>query len=253
MAVNGPGTIFVVGCPRSGTTLVGELFGSSNRVYNARESFLIDRVHSWQQMLVLTSPLAKAFVNRAEALVQELILSASTDPGKTHLVDHTPWHALYVEDIWRLFSRAQIVHVVRHPASVVASLERSYAAGYAWAGSTIHDRIMLWKRFVNSMAKHPESDLVRHIRYEDLCAKPVQVAQSLFHWVSLPWENEFLDAFARPHAPNPGKPFTLATTRGAQKRFRSPPPIPRTEAVLAALREAVAEELATFNYHLGDA
>lgn len=251
MAVEDPVLVFVVGCPRSGTTLVGELIGASKFVYNAKESFLIDRVHSWGEMLALSSSLAPVFVSRAEALVQELILSTTISAGRTHFVDHTPWHALHAEDIWRLFPHAKIVHVIRHPASVIASLERSYVAGYDWAGPTTDDRIALWKLFIDSIPIHTKGDLIKHIRYEDLCTDPVGVARSLYNWIVLPWDSSVLDAFAYPHAPNPGIPFTLATTDGTERTFYDPPPIPQSQVVMKKLRRTVIEQAAMFGYQLG--
>ena len=242
-------TIFVVGCPRSGTTLVGELLGRSRSVYNAKESFMIVRVNKWRtEVYPLRSPITSNFHAQAETLVRQLIVQSTLQAGKSVFVDHTPWHALHIEEIWRMFPYSRIVNVVRHPASVVDSLENSYAAGYLWAGSTTAERVQLWQEFIDATRDASRSGRCKTLRYEDLCADPINAARSLYDWAELSWHDDVLDAFATPHAPNPGRPFALAVKDGGSLRFREPRSVPTNLADYKALESIGRESLTSLGY-----
>jgi hypothetical protein len=248
-----PTTVFVVGCPRSGTTLVGELLASSDHVYNGEESLFLYLMHSWRAMLrPPIAPLTETFIPRAAVLMKEVITGTTADAGKSHFVDHTPWHGLCLGDIWSLFPEAKVIHVVRHPAAVLSSLAHSHAAGYSWAGNSINDRALLWRRFTATVAAHEKDDRFSLIKYEDLCADPVARSRSLFEWVSLPWDEGCLDIFTTAHAANPGRPFTLATSTEHGLEFRPPRRPPKDKRIHQALQAAWAEA-ERFGYRLDGA
>jgi hypothetical protein len=244
--------VFVVGCPRSGTTLVGELIAASPRVLNGEESFFIYLMYRWRAMLrPPVAPLTTMFLDRARSLMHELITAETVAAGKQYFLDHTPWHALCLEDVWMLFPNARVIHVVRHPADVVASLRHSYEAGYRWAGQTVAERVVLWKTFVAAMQPNEQDPRVRLIRYEDLCASPAEQTRSLLDWLNLSYSEDYLAVFARPHAPGAGSSFTLATQTPAglefhPRRRRQPSP-----ALLSQLRDLAAEDARRYGYVMG--
>ncbi|MDP8970650.1 MAG: sulfotransferase [Actinomycetota bacterium] len=232
--------IFVVGCPRSGTTLVGNLIGACPEVFNGEESFFLWLMSRWQRMLrPPVAPLAEAFLAQAQVLMRDLITSQTQARRRTRYLDHTPWHALCLTDVWQLFPAAQIVHLVRHPAEVVPSLGRSYRSGYHWAGRTDRERLALWQRFVAAMAPYEADARVRTLRYEDLWRSSERAAQALFAWLGLPWQDAYLRVLAQPYASNRARPHTIA--RAAQQGLVFQPYRPTTPPIrLVALLSAEA-------------
>jgi LPS sulfotransferase NodH len=43
--------VFVAGCPRSGTTLVGNLLAAADTAFNGEESFFLQLMSYWKAML----------------------------------------------------------------------------------------------------------------------------------------------------------------------------------------------------------
>lgn len=242
--------VFIVGCPRSGTTLVGNLVAANDSVFNGEESFFLYLMHNWEAMLrPPLAPLTRTFLERARDLMRKLIESETVARGKCYYVDHTPWHALCLETIWSVFEGARVVHVVRHPANVLTSLQYSYEAGYAWATETVEERVSLWHEFIQAIRPYENDERVRVIRYEDLCANPVQQTRALFDWVGLPWDKAVLSVFSHPHAANRGRRFALAEQTSNGLVFRAPPPHKLPAETLAAL-ETVADGLHLYGYQL---
>ncbi|MGH3772376.1 MAG: sulfotransferase family protein [Pseudonocardiaceae bacterium] len=203
--------VFVVGCPRSGTTLIGELVAACPHVFNGKESFFLYLMSNWRRMLrPPVAPLTEQFLDRASELMRQLIISETNSRRKRCYIDHTPWHALCLDEIWRIFETARVVNMVRHPADVVMSLRHSYEAGYAWAGATTGDRIALWARFARATQPREGDSRLRVIPYEEICTSPQREGRSLFSWLGLPWRDDYLQIFTKTHAPNPREPRAIA-------------------------------------------
>lgn len=228
--------IFVVGCPRSGTTLVGNLLAASPLAFNGEESFFLQLMSYWRSMLrPPVASLTENFISRAQVLMRDVIESACRDQGKPFYVDHTPAHALCLDDVWALFARAKVIHVVRHPAAVIESLARSHEVGYTWAGAVEPDRVRLWQQHVSAVTGHEDDSRVRVLRYEDLCRQPVEQTKALLAWSGLPWDEAVLDEFARPHVPDAGKPFALAERTPDGLKFGDQPKMDASPELLTAL------------------
>lgn len=202
MAAQGsPTPIFVVGCPRSGTSLVGEIIAHHTWVLNAEEATLVFALHRWQALLAPpVAPLTEAFLRDVGALIRTTMLDSALRAGRSFVVDHTPWHAQCLEAVFKVFPEAYVVHVVRNPWDVAASLERSFAAGYSWAGGTLSDRVDLWVRSVDAVEQCEPNPRVLGVRYEDLCERPEPVTRGLFERLALPWQPQVLTGYTTLHA-----------------------------------------------------
>jgi hypothetical protein len=67
-----PRAVFVIGCPRSGTSLVGGLIGRHPMVFNAEESLFLYLMSNWSAMLKPpVAPLTERFITAASALMKE--------------------------------------------------------------------------------------------------------------------------------------------------------------------------------------
>jgi len=132
---------------------------------------------------------------------------------KDRFVDHTPWYAMWMDFIVRLYPNAQFIHIIRDGRSVVESLGRAYEQGYWWAGESINARALLWKTIVStgreSGAKLGPSQY-REISYEHLCESSYSKLEELLAFLSLPMEHNVLLPLAIPHASPSRSGFTLA-------------------------------------------
>lgn len=186
--------VFVVGCPRSGTSLVGALLAAHPAVYDAEEASLVYLFSQWQTALRRPpqAPLTEIFLERLGALVADTMRSTGWQRDVTHILDHTPWHVLCLDAVFALFPEARVVHIVRNPWDTVESLARSFQAGYAWAGNDTAARIRLWQRCLGAAEAYRDDPRVHEVRYEDLYHAPQATAQWLLSILGLDWHSRVI-------------------------------------------------------------
>lgn len=199
--------IFVVGCPRSGTTMLSLMIHAHPRMAMPPESrFLLRSWRNRKKFGDLSSPeqrmaLAKACVRTGSKVrdlgldpqeVLEAILAApptygsaygtifkmfADRHGKARWGDKRPAYYQEVDLLLRLFPDAQIVHIVRDGRANVASLKKmpwwpydSIGSMAAWSQAEYCSR---------RNAKRLPADVFHVVRYESLVANPEPVLRDL--------------------------------------------------------------------------
>lgn len=204
----GQNLVFIVGCPRSGTTYLQKLLASHPKVHSGWESYIFAwylgpllktwrekehadalpgemrrmGVHSYLQEREFRG-LAKGFF---EAMIGDL-------PEGHIFLEKTPAHSLWIREIVDLFPDARFINIIRDARDVVASL---LAASRTWENRfTRHtySAARLWTRYVQAVER--ARDLVPRenffdIRYEDLRRGPVQKLALLSQFLSLEWSED---------------------------------------------------------------
>ncbi len=192
--------IFIVGMPRSGTTLVEQMLSSLPGVFGAGElndiSILARQLEprTVPSMPFLTSPDPLRRANVPDLAQQYLARLASWSPDAVHVTDKLPNNALNVGLIRTLFPRAAIINCRRNPLDICVSCFTQHFDGYIpFAYNLEHcgrflrdlDRIMdLWDRV------YPGA--VHHIEYEDLVNDPEPHARAILDFVGIPWDDRCL-------------------------------------------------------------
>ncbi len=160
-AKNGdPAPVFIVGMPRSGTTLAEQILAAHPQVHGAGERSALGRL-AWRlgagdtpDAIARIAALDPAtLIAEAEAYLGELHALA---PDKTRIVDKMPGNYAHVWLIALLFPKAKIIHCTRDPRDIGLSIftfrfhgEHGYAHDLADLGWTIgeQDRLMRhWKQ-----------------------------------------------------------------------------------------------------------
>jgi Sulfotransferase family len=202
-SLEGRTLLFVVGCPRSGTTWVQLLLSQHPDVVSAPEthifSFYLDRMRrQWeaehrnavgeQGSLGLSRVLScedfDELCRRAAGFVLERV--AARDTHATVVMEKSPQHALQADLIHRLFPAARFLHVIRDPRDTVASL-RAAARRWAraWSTSTV-EAARLWERHVQGARRLVGTgELYREVRYEGLHADAPAQLGGIFRWLGL--------------------------------------------------------------------
>ena len=109
-------------------------------------------------------------------------------------IEKTPSHALCIPEIKRLLPDSRIIHILRDPRDVVASLlavSRSWGA--AWAPHHAAEAAILWAdhvRSVRSAARHLSGREFTEIKYEQLWKEPEGVIEQVARFLELEWSTE---------------------------------------------------------------
>jgi tetratricopeptide (TPR) repeat protein len=154
-----PTPVFIVGMPRSGTTLAEQILAAHPQAHGAGERAALGRL-AWrlgggesEDAIARIAALDRSVLDaEAEAYLKELHALA---PGKSRIVDKMPGNYLYVWLIALLFPKARIIHCARDPRDIGFSIftfrfhgEHGYAHDLADLGWMIGEQNRLmnhWK------------------------------------------------------------------------------------------------------------
>ncbi len=196
--------LFVVGCPRSGTTWLQLLLAHHPRVATAPETqifaYYLDHFQrQWREEHDGDTARLQGRAGLSRLLSQEEFealcrLNASTvlekiaakRPDASIVMEKSPRHALHAEFIRRLFPDALFLNVVRDPRDVVTSLMAAARSwGRSWAPPNAIDAARMWREHILA-ARRVSGAGYREVRYERLTAEPVAEVQGILAWLGLP-------------------------------------------------------------------
>lgn len=191
---------FLVGFPRSGTTLLDQFLSGHPAITVLEEKALL----AGARPIDYPESLADLRPKDLEALRQrywDAVRGEGVEPAPGRLiVDKLPLNLVEVPLIQRLFPSAKFILALRHPCDCVLScfmqqfrLNTAMANFLTLEGSArLYDRAFsLWRHYE---AVFPLQ--VRALRYEDLIADPEAVARPLVDFLGLDWHAGLLDHVA---------------------------------------------------------
>ncbi|MGB8276410.1 MAG: sulfotransferase [Methylovirgula sp.] len=111
------------------------------------------------------------FINEAASFAENFASRLCAERGFDAFVDSTPGNLLVAPRLVKAFPDALFILVIRQPAGVVQSLERSFESGRLWAGSNDVDRAEIWRTFYAFAPLLPiERTII--LSYDLLCDEP---------------------------------------------------------------------------------
>ena len=203
--------IFIIGCPRSGTTWLQAMLGQNPKVCTLSELKLFDFytaswIKAWRDQMeiqkrgnltglpiVWTEDDFYEFLREFLRKIYTLVLK--TKPGASVIIDKTPAYALYVEDINRLVPNCRFIHVLRDGRDVGLSLRAaSKGWGNGWAPDDIEAAGQMWKKMVLG-AKSAEKFRGRYleIQYEEILSNGPKALKDVYDFIGIPTDIQELE------------------------------------------------------------
>jgi hypothetical protein len=192
--------IFVVGMPRSGTTLVEQIIASHPDVYGAGEltilktavgkGFPLDMKGGFPSGIV-DMP-ARAF---ADAGHDYLDMLARRYPEHRHVTDKMPGNFLLIGFLHMMLPRAKIVHCARNAVATCLSIFKSHFRGDGHLyGYDLAELADFHNLYVDVMRHWHEvlPGVVHDVRYEDFVADQEGQSRVLMDYLGLPWDDRVL-------------------------------------------------------------
>lgn len=186
--------IFVVGLPRSGTTLVEQILASHSSVQGTGELPDVPQVLA-EESRRRGKPFPQ-WVGEMQAVDWErlgqryLERTARWRRERPFLIDKLPNNWIYIEAIRAMLPSAHIVACRRDPLETCFSCYRQHLDGSNGYTRTFADLASFWRDFdasvTRSAARHPEH--VRQHSYEKLLDEPESQIRELLAFCGLPFE-----------------------------------------------------------------
>lgn len=203
--------IFIVGLPRTGTTLVERILGSHSEVLAAGE------LNNFAENLTaqVVKPSVERPANRdefiaASACIDYQTLGAdyvqSTRPhtGSTaHFIDKLPLNFLYCGLIARALPQAKIIHLCRHPMDTCYAIYKTLfkqAYPFSYDLEELADYYLAYHQLMQHWHQVMPGKIL-DVSYEGLTADFEPQCRRLLAHCELPWEQQCLD-FHQSSAPS---------------------------------------------------
>ena len=207
--------LFILGCPRSGTTLLSNLltdtdFGAPIETHfitkyykklpsygnlNDRQNFtrlirdiLNERpVKQWRLQVSPEHFFSELKEYTFSKIVNELCLKRSRLIGKRYWGDKTPHYILEVEILYKLFPYAKFIYIVRDGRDVALSLLKK-----PWGPSNIFSCAEYWRdcnTWNSTLEILKTNKQLITIKYEDLITQPEQIIINIFNFLEQQYDH----------------------------------------------------------------
>jgi tetratricopeptide (TPR) repeat protein len=197
------GPIFVVGMPRTGTTLVERILGSHTDVISLGElvDFPAEMTALAERTYVGTGSTDPDFLrvslqmDFAELGRNYLRAVQPLAAGHGHFVDKLPFNFRYCGLIHQALPNAKILHLTRDPLDTCYAIFKTLfinAYHYAYQLDELAQFYIGYRRTMEHWhAVLP--GVICDVSYEDLVADPAAQCRRLLEWCGLPWQDDVLE------------------------------------------------------------
>jgi predicted Zn-dependent protease len=188
--------IFIVGMPRSGTSLIEQVFSGHPNVYGGGELPTMVKTAETFVRLLMTGANARKLIEAngpgwANGYIAALPVDAA---GRSHVTDKHPINFWSIGLIAELFPGARIIHASRNAMDTCLSIfKQRFFHGYSFANDiealahyyVAYERMMAhWRRI------YPD---ILEVNYETLVTSFESSARALVAACGLPWDNACLE------------------------------------------------------------
>lgn len=250
-----PKMLFVIGAPRSGTTMLERMLSSHSMIQGGPEPHLLtplahlgpwDKVDKAPYDHVLAAESQKLFIEElpngeadywaaCRAYCDALYGQFLTGKGdKPICLDKTPAYGLILPFMQKVFPDAKYIVLTRHPLAMFSSFANSFFDGDY---QTAHDYNPLINRYVPALAKflRQEETPFLHVRYEDLVKDPEAWFEKICAHIEIPFEADAINYGQKAQVEKPSK--GLGDPLGVQQHDR-----PSTGSIKKWVQELASDD-----------
>lgn len=203
-----PTPVFVLGFPRSGTTLVEQIVTSHPGAIAGDEIHALDLALGRRSGSSSDSPLlgasqrllapdgGKAATALRQQYMTQVRRQAVLEPGYSYFTDKTPLNETHMGLIHAILPEAPMVHLVRHPLNVVLSSffnDVRHGRNFATRLETTAQHYAHTMDLVETYCERLPDLRYLRVRYEDVVNDLEGSARQIIDFIGLPWDERCLD------------------------------------------------------------
>ena len=189
--------IFILGMPRSGTTLVEQIISTHSKVFGAGELNILS--NSIYKLDILNKKVSKDLLLKLRKLYLAHINEFNT--SKELVVDKLPANYLWIGLIFTIFPNAKVIHVKRNAVATCWSNFTKYFSnpgiGFVYS---LSDLLKYYKMYLEMMDYWDDCfpGKIYNLNYETLTEDPINEIKNLISYLDLKWEEECLKFYNNP-------------------------------------------------------
>ena len=196
--------VFIVGTPRSGTTLVEQILSSHGEVFGAGElEWFGKAVAALPDLVATTEEYPTCIENMEKSTIEDLAIKyllylKSLASGQRLISDKMPTNFLHIGLIHILFPKAKIIHCQRNPLDSCISMFCNYFTEGTPFSYDLY-KLGIFYRGYQKMMAHWKKTLPPHtiidLGYEQLVAHQESETRRLLSFLDLEWDNACLEFY----------------------------------------------------------
>ncbi|MDP5238954.1 sulfotransferase [Uliginosibacterium sp. 31-16] len=248
--------LFIIGFPRSGTTLTEQILASHPQISAGDELDFIHRLSLLGSHLCASpQPYPECMLDLARpgngAAIETFRhyylcnaqLAGVIEPGRDLFTDKMPLNEVNLGLIYLAFPQAPIVHLLRHPLDVVLS---TFFTDLSHGGHCGDELVSAAQHYALAF------DLIQHyrreldlnylaVRYEDLVTDPEPHVRRLLDFIGKPFDARCLAFHENTRTARTASYAQVSEKLYTRSRYRYRNYLPQLEAVLPILRPAIEQ------------
>ena len=182
--INLPETIFIVGMPRSGSTLLESILDMNEDVFGLGETTILDDLFQKIEKSNNLSNLAEQYTIKSQELSK----------NKKITINKNLYNYQYAGIISKYITNAKIINCVRNPLDNILSIYRAnFAKGHGYA-SCLQDcsKLFLHQEELIKRYKKIYPSKIYSLDYDLLVNNPIKEIKSLINWLAWKWDEKYL-------------------------------------------------------------
>lgn len=201
--IEGKTPIFIVGMPRSGTTLLEQILSSHASVFGAGELTTLNDVI----LDVTKTPSGKFFTDAVEKITKSNLQKIAKDylrqvwtlsPKSSYITDKMPANFFYLGLIYLALPNAKIIHAMRDPMdSCFSCYSRLFndTMEFAYDQETLGRYYRRYMKLMTHWHRVLPKDTILDLPYEEMVADTEKQSKRVLEFVGLPWDPSCLEFY----------------------------------------------------------
>jgi tetratricopeptide (TPR) repeat protein len=195
--IKGATPIFIVGMPKTGTSLLDQILDSHKDIYGAGElisfqKYIPFRIGKYARLMEIIEP------KHIKALAHqylELLLSQPTD--SKYIVNKMPSNFLQLPLIKAMFPDSKVIHTIRNPMGTCFSCYKErFVFGQDWSFDL--ENIGNYYNLYNNLMQHYKNampDYIYEVEYEDIVTDLNKTLKEVLAFLGLNWDKSCLSFY----------------------------------------------------------
>ena len=179
-----PQSIFIVGMPRSGSTLVESILSMNSEVFDLGEINILEESFLQQKNIDQEFTLTDIYWNKISKYTENFYITTNK----------WLYNYQYAGIISREIKNAKIIHCFRNPLDNILSIYRANFTKHYEFCSSLRDctKIYLDQEQIMSNYKDRFRSKIYDLNYDSLVSNPNKEIKSLISWLDWQWEDSYL-------------------------------------------------------------